>query len=44
MSGSKASIAIIVLAIVGGLAFMANKKSKKQDSKLEPLHSKGTSA
>merc|ERR1712216_545113 len=34
MSGSKAGIAIIVHAIVGGLAFMANKKSKKQDSKL----------
>lgn len=45
-AGAKAGIAILVLAVVGGIAFFALKKKKSADDyKLEPLHdSKGTSA
>jgi len=45
-AGAKFGIAVLVLAIVGGIAFVALKKKKAADDyKLEPLHdSKGTSA
>jgi len=45
-AGAKFGIAVLVLAIVGGIAFFALKKKKSADDyKLEPLHeSKGTSA
>ena len=45
-TGAKVGIAALVLAVVGGIAFVALKKKKSADDyKLEPLHeSKGTSA
>lgn len=45
-AGAKFGIAALVLAVVGGIAFVALKKKKSADDyKLEPLHeSKGTSA
>ena len=45
-AGAKFGIAVLVLAVVGGIAFVALKKKKAADDyKLEPLHdSKGASA
>ena len=45
-AGAKFGIAVLVLAIVGGIAFVALKKQKAADDyKLEPLHdAKGASA
>ena len=46
-AGAKFGIAVLVLAIVGGIAFVALKKKQKaaDDYKLEPLHdAKGASA